>query len=168
SRTSSSGSAEAPARPSSSWIERGWTPDSERLNRTRFSQVLCQPSSSNGTKRTGPPKGSIKGGLPAVPAINRGGGLPGPTARTPPTPPRRSSRRRPAPMRCHGANRRRTPGPCRQPQRRAESLHPYFIRRLEPAMRAHGVAIRAEDQLDRVDQRAVQVEQESGKRHAGS
>src|SRR5438309_11642409 len=43
------------------------------------------------------------------------------------------------------------PVPELHPQRRAEALHPYFIRRLEPAMRAHGVAIRAEDQLDRVD-----------------
>src|SRR5712691_3375361 len=51
SRISRSGTADAPARPSSSWIVSGWTPDSERLKRTRFSQVLCQRSSSKGTKR---------------------------------------------------------------------------------------------------------------------
>src|SRR5438067_12355757 len=60
------------------------------------------------------------------------------------------------------------PVPELHPQRRAETLHPHLVRRLEPAVRAHGVAIRAEDQLDRVDQRAVQVEQECGERHAGS
>src|SRR5947199_6295539 len=37
--------------PSSSCTVSGCTPDSERLKRTRFSHVLCQRSSSNGTKR---------------------------------------------------------------------------------------------------------------------
>src|SRR2546422_6566097 len=49
-------------------------------------------------------------------------------------------------------------------QRRAEALHPDLVRRLEPAVRAHRVAVRAQDQLDRVDEGAVQVEQEGGDR----
>src|SRR5439155_896629 len=47
------------------------------------------------------------------------------------------------------------PIPELHPQRRAEAFHPHLVRRLEPTVRAHGVAIRAEDQLDRVDQRAI-------------
>ena len=53
------------------------------------------------------------------------------------------------------------------PQRRAQPLHPDVVRRLMPAVQAHGVAVRAEDQLDGVDERAVEVEEKGGERHAG-
>ena len=46
------------------------------------------------------------------------------------------------------------------PQRGAQPLHPDLVRRLVPAVYAHGVAIRAQDQLDGVDERAVEVEEE--------
>src|SRR2546427_2248532 len=42
----------SPASSSSSWMESGCTPLSEMLWRTRFSHVLCQRSSSKGTKVT--------------------------------------------------------------------------------------------------------------------
>ena len=53
------------------------------------------------------------------------------------------------------------------PQRGAEPLHPDVVGRLVPAVQAHRVAVGAEDQLDGVDERAVEVEKESGERHAG-
>ena len=52
------------------------------------------------------------------------------------------------------------------PQRCAQPFHPDVVRGLLPAVRAQRVAVRPEDELDRVDERAVQVEQESGERHA--
>ena len=53
------------------------------------------------------------------------------------------------------------------PERRPEALHPHLVRRLEPAMGAHGVPVRSQDQLDRVDECAVEVEEKRGE-HAGS
>ena len=53
------------------------------------------------------------------------------------------------------------------PERRPEALHPQLVRRLEPAMDAHGVPVGSQDQLDRVDERAVEVEKKGGE-HAGS
>ena len=43
-----------------------------------------------------------------------------------------------------------------------------LVRGLKATVGAHGVAVGAEDQLDRIDERAVEVEQEGGERHAGS
>ncbi len=46
------------------------------------------------------------------------------------------------------------------PQRGAQPFHPDVIRRLMPAVQPHRVAVRAQDQLDGVDERAVEVEEE--------
>ena len=46
------------------------------------------------------------------------------------------------------------------PQRSTQPLHPDVVRRLLAAVLAHGVTVGAKDQLDGVDQGAVEVEQE--------
>ncbi len=67
----------------------------------------------------------------------------------------------------HGADLGGIGGPVAElyPQRRAEARHPDVVGRLDAAVGFEGVAIRLEDQLDGVDQRSVEVEQERGERH---
>src|SRR3989454_8046939 len=97
--------------PSSSCTVSGCTPDSERLKRTRFSHVLCQRSSSNGTKRKAhlltalsafSCQPSASGCLPAVPANNVARDRPDASGRRAPTARRRSSPPRRGRTRCRG------------------------------------------------------------------
>ena len=53
------------------------------------------------------------------------------------------------------------------PQRCAEALDPHVVggQRLVGAVQRHGVAIGAEDQLDGIDDRAIEVKEKRGERH---
>src|SRR5690349_14547885 len=55
-----------------------------------------------------------------------------------------------------------------RPERRTESLDPHVVggHRFICAVQLHRVSVGAEDQLDRIDDRAVEVEEESAESHA--